>query len=73
MFNEWKLWRKLPISSDLSEWNDEDMIQWLPKFLHEVRKKDGTLYPNKSLYSIVAGLQYHVNVNNPDRPKVNFL
>jgi len=72
VFNEWKLWRNINITFDLSKWEEQDLVQWLPKFIHEVRKKDGTLFPNNSLYSIIAGLQNHINTNNSDKPKVNF-
>ena len=30
VFNEWKLWRNINITFDLSEWEEQDMIQWLP-------------------------------------------
>ena len=72
VFNELKLWRKIDISTELSEWEDQDLCKWLPKFIHEVRKKDGTQFPNNSLYSIIAGLQHHRNTNNSVNPKVNF-
>ena len=73
IFNEWKLWRKLALPENIEDWEENDLIEWLPKFLHEIRKRDGSLYPNNSIYSIIAGLQYHINnMNHNSQQKINF-
>ena len=35
----------------------DDMVFWLPKFVVEFRKEDGTMYPFNSIYGIICGLQ----------------
>ena len=35
----------------------DDMVYWLPKFVVELHKEDGTMYPPNSIYSIICGLQ----------------
>ena len=34
---------------------------WIPRFVAEARKQDGKLYPAKTIYQLLAGLQRHMN------------
>ena len=47
------------------------ICKWLSLFVAEVRKRDGTEYPPKSLYMLVAGILRHMRYKNPTCP--NFL
>ena len=42
----------------------EELNYWLSKFVHEVRKKDSTMYPQNSLVSIIAGIQGILHQND---------
>ncbi|XP_062517096.1 zinc finger MYM-type protein 2-like [Corticium candelabrum] len=37
--------------------NNREMNYWLARFMHEVRRQDGKLYPPFTMQQIVAGLQ----------------
>ena len=45
--------------------------KWLSLFVAEVRKKDGTEYPPKTMYILLAGILRHMRLQNPACP--NFL
>ena len=45
------------ISTNYLKMDDECLIDTLPRFIHEVRRKDGKRYPAASLVSIIAGIQ----------------
>lgn len=47
------------------------LSKWLSYFVAEVRKKDGTAYPPKTVYLLLTGLLRHMRTLNPDCP--NFL
>ena len=48
----------------------EDQIRyWVPRFILEVRKKNGDEYPPNTLYKMVCGLQREVQKK---RPNINF-
>ena len=74
LLKKWKAWRNLDLFDDISKWEDDDLIKWLPFFLHEIFKGNGERYQNESLQSILAGLQYHINEENQKKrkPKINF-
>ena len=45
------------LEKDTAELTTEELKYWIPKFIAEIRKQDGSLYPGDSLVSIVSGLQ----------------
>ncbi len=47
----------------------DELNQWLSKFVLEVRRKDGQLYPPQTLYSLCCGLLRYVREIKPD---INF-
>ena len=47
---------------DITTLSIEQLNHWLSKFLFEIRKVDGSLYPQCSLVSIIAGLQSHLKL-----------
>ncbi len=42
------------VTTPLLELSPENLAYWMGKFVLEVRKKDGTEYPPKSLYALVC-------------------
>ena len=42
----------------------ESLNFWLTKFVQEICKEDGQRYPPRSLYSIICGLQRHLDEGN---------
>ncbi|XP_062601332.1 zinc finger MYM-type protein 2-like [Saccostrea cucullata] len=44
----------------------------MPRFINEIRRKDGTNYPPNTLTNIAAGIQRHLR-EECNRPTVNFL
>ena len=46
-----------PFSTTFCELTVSEMNFWLPRFVLEIRKKNGEPYPPNSLYQIVCGLQ----------------
>ena len=55
IFVEWL--KSRDTSSNYLEMDDTDLVDTLPRFIHEVRRKDGKRYPAASLVSIIAGIQ----------------
>ena len=45
--------------------------KWFSLYVAEVRKKDGTEYPPKTMYILLAGILRHMRLQNPKYP--NFL
>ena len=61
VWNEWAQSRAAPVTGNISppstpllELSIVDLAYWMGKFVLEVRKKDGTEYPPKSLYALVC-------------------
>ena len=48
----------------------QQLDYWMSKFILEVRKADGALYPPNSLHQIICGIQRYVRKH---QPAVNFL
>ena len=75
--NIWKDWtanrRQIYSSLDcpphLLLCTDDQLNQWLSKFILEVRRRDGKPYPPQTLYSIMCGLMRYVREL---RPEINF-
>ena len=77
VWNEWSAERNsLPISSRqedefvvapvaeiLHTVCDYELCFWLSKFVHEIRKQDGTYYPPNTLYQICFGVQRYLRQN----------
>ena len=63
--NTWQAWAIGRNAASLSEWvnpdlnsvTNTDLAVWTPRFVLEVRNKDGEHYPPNTLYSLVMGLQ----------------
>ena len=55
---------RCPLSSSLLLMSVDDFSYWLAKFVVEVRKKDGTQYPPKSLYALVCCFKHFFEANN---------
>jgi len=64
--NLWEEWRKYrqqttgDAIAPLSEMTQEEVQHWLTRFILEVRKKDGSVYPPNTLYHICCGLTRHL-------------
>ena len=67
VFKEWQYYRATKsqtsdevndnlqsVGTPFEEMNSESMSYWLGKFIQEVVKKDGEIYPPRSLYGLVA-------------------
>lgn len=50
-------WLDIRNAKSLLELDDGELITLLPRFIHEIRRKDGKRYPGSTLVSIVAGIQ----------------
>ena len=60
------------VPMDLLQSNDAALInKWLTLYVAEVRKKDGSQYPPKTVYTLLTGLLRHMRSINPRCP--NFL
>ena len=63
--NTWQAWAIGRNAASSSEWvnpdlnsvTDTDLTVWTPRFMLEVRNKDGEHYQPNTLYSLVMGLQ----------------
>lgn len=60
IFNAWNGVRQIT-TKGYDELTEDELNELLPKFIHEVRKKNNERYPPESLVSIIAGLQNHSN------------
>jgi hypothetical protein len=63
LFNEWRNARNLvnlcsvvPVI-DIDEWCNEDLNIWIPYFINEIRKKDGSKYKAKTIFEYCMCLQ----------------
>ena len=74
-FLYWAEWRKDdndPVPKDFFTLSDSVAInKWLSLFIIEVRKKDGSRFPNSSLTLLLCGIKRYMKDLNPDVP--NFL
>jgi hypothetical protein len=52
------------LDTNINNMNAESLNFWLVKFIEEVCKEDGQRYPARSLYSIVCGLERHLQEAN---------
>ena len=74
--NLWEEWRKYcqqttgDAIAPLSEMTQEEVQHWLTRFILEVRKKDGSVYPPNTLYHICCGLMRHLKWTG--KPEINF-
>ena len=54
------------LSNNIEEMNNECLNFWMPRFILEIRKKNGDEYPPpNSLYQMVCGLQRQVQKTRP--------
>ena len=60
-----------PPAGLLKSSDPELLCKWLALFADEVRKKDGSYYPGKTVYMLLAGLHRYMSTLNPSCP--NFL
>ena len=59
LLSDWLVLRD--VKKKVCELNDSELNDLLPRFIHEVRRKDGKLYPGSTLVSIIAGIQKNFN------------
>ena len=52
------------LDTNIVDMSPESVNLWLTKFVQEVCKPDGQRYPARTLYSIVCGLQRHLQDSN---------
>ena len=52
------------LDTNIINMNAESLNFWLVKFVEEVCKEDGQRYPSRFLYSIICGLQRHLQEDN---------
>lgn len=50
----------------------ENLQFWMPRFINEIRRKDGTDYSPNTLTNIAAGIQRYLR-EKCNRPAINFL
>ena len=76
LFQEWRCQRNLhfpedEIPEDILQTKDKRRLcHWLCKFSTEVRKKDGSPFPPKSIHHYLLGIQRHIRVQT--REDLNF-
>ncbi len=80
-FSSWRDSRNKRFSTDASKVVPDHLLEstedpatickWLTLYIAETRKKDGTKYPPKTIYSLLSGLLRHTRAHNPQCP--NFL
>lgn len=51
------------LSKPLSDLNADEINFWIPKYISDIRKADGSKYPDDSLVSIVSGIQRSLSIN----------
>lgn len=56
IFQKWYEVRHPDLSRHIRDFSDEELNEYLSRFIHEVRRVDGERYPNTTLVSILAGL-----------------
>ena len=67
-YSTWAIWRnnnrlnEMKITNTLDKMDTSEVTFWLSRFVLEVRKKNGELYPPSSLVSLVMGLQSHIRL-----------
>ena len=71
MFEEWRVARKEATCDSehcpedlLSNPTAEALNRWIPKFIVEARKVDGSPYPPRSINQILAALQRHMRATS---------
>lgn len=54
----------LPSPYQLAHATDRQINYWISKFIYEIRKKDGSMYPRSTLIALVAGLNSLLQKND---------
>ena len=49
----------------------QDLQYWLIRFIHEIRKKNGSEYPSNTLHHIISGIMRHIR-HDCGRPEIDF-
>jgi hypothetical protein len=60
ILNEWRRCR-VDIIPSIEDMSREQMQYWLTRFVLEVRKKSGDVYPPNTLHHIIVGIMRHVH------------
>ena len=66
LWDEWRKSRQHSTGEEvdaIEKLTEEQLDHWLTRFILEVRKKDGTVYPPNTLHHITAGLMRHIRLN----------
>lgn len=61
-----------PVPVEISMAIIENLQFWMPRFINEIRRKDGTDYSPNTLTNIAAGIQRYLR-EKCNRPAINFL
>lgn len=61
-----------PVPVEISMASIENLQFWMPRFINEIRRKDGTDYSPNTLTNIAAGIQRYLR-EKCNRPAINFL
>lgn len=70
VFSEWRFAREEKCPEDLLTSGNVDLLNyWLPRFVNEARKTDGTPYPPRTINQILAALQRFMLGENHLLPK----
>ena len=65
LWNEWKAHRNAVstveiIPDDITKMSTETLQYWMCRFVLEVRKKDGSVYPASTLHHLCYGVMRHL-------------
>ena len=56
---------------ELCKMTKAELCLWLPRFIFEIRKENGTDYSEVSVYNIFCGIQHYIRQNG--NPELDFL
>ena len=74
VFEEWRKYRR-DVTHDsipsVTQMTKEEIAHWLTRFVLEVRKKNGDVYPPNTLHHLVVGVMRHVRWSG--QPNIDFL
>ena len=70
LYEKWRIKREiyehetnLPTKNEILSATNQQLDYWLPKFICEVRKMNGEMYPRDTLIAITAGINAHFTMN----------
>jgi hypothetical protein len=64
LWDEWKMHRNVTstkrVPDDITEMSRDELQYWMCRFVLEVRKRDGSLYPANTLHHLCCGVMRHL-------------